>query len=105
MLVANLSYLLSDRKKSTERLITNDDGKDKFYLTDGGLLYTSGPLDRETRDTYMFTVLVGRRGLPRGFRSQQAIQVKVGGKNYFFQFCQNIFFNDLTLYSPVLGEG
>ena len=78
MLVANLSYLLNDRKKNAEHLITNEEGKEKFYLTETGLLYTSGPLDREERDSYMFTVLVGRKGLPRGFRSQQAIQVKVG---------------------------
>ena len=79
VLVANLSYLLED-KKATERLITNVDGKDEFLLTESGLLFTRGPLDREQREVYMFTILVGRRGLRRGGGSQQAIQVKVGWK-------------------------
>ena len=76
-IVANLSDLISETKNAVH-MIANEEGKEKFYLTEEGLLYTKGPLDREERDSYMFTVLAGRRGLPRGFRSQQAFQVKVG---------------------------
>ena len=75
-LLANLSNLLPDNKNS-EHLITGDAAKDKFHVSEGGLLYTSVALDREDKDSYMLTVLVGRRGLPRGFRAQQPIQIKV----------------------------
>jgi hypothetical protein len=75
--VGNLSQLMSERKRGTEHLITSEEAKERFVLTEGGLLYTSGQLDREERDSYMFTILLGRKGLPRGFRGQQAIQVKV----------------------------
>ena len=69
---------MSERKRGTEHLITSEEARQRFLLTEAGLLYTSGPLDREERDSYMFTILLGRKGLPRGFRGQQAIQVKVG---------------------------
>ena len=78
-------------KRNSEQLITSQEGKEKFSLTAGGLLYTSEPLDREERDTYLLTVLVGRRGLPRGFRSQQAIQVKVGNVEFLIKISINIF--------------
>ena len=58
-------------------IVSGNDGRwfsvDKTY----GNIYTKQKLDREERDSYMFTILLGRKGLPRGFRGQQAIQVKV----------------------------
>ena len=73
--VANLSYLLDDN--NTAHLIANGKDRDKFYITDGGVLYTNSPLDREVSDSYMLTVIIGKRGLPRAFRSQSALQIKV----------------------------
>ena len=75
--MGNLSHLMSERKRGTEHLITSEEARERFVLTETGLLYTTGQLDREERDSYMFTILLGRKGLPRGFRGQQAIQVKV----------------------------
>ena len=44
-------------------------------LTEAGLLVTSGPLDREEREVYMVTIVLGRKGLIRG---RQPVQIKVG---------------------------
>ena len=45
-------------------------------LSEAGLLLTARPLDREERDSYMVTMVMGRKGILRG---KQAIQVKVSG--------------------------
>ena len=55
-------------------LIANNEARDTFVLSDAGLLMTARPLDREDRDTYMVTIMMGRKGILRG---KQAIQVKV----------------------------
>ena len=48
----------------------------RFVLSEAGLLLTARPLDREERDSYMVTMVMGRKGILRG---KQAIQVKVSG--------------------------
>ena len=59
----------------TEHLIANHEARDKFVLSETGLLLTSKPLDREERESYMVTIVLGRKGIIRG---KQAVQVKVG---------------------------
>ena len=75
--VANLTTLqLQNRGRGgADHLIANQDAREKFVLTDASLLVTSGPLDREERESYMVTIVLGRKGLIRG---RQAVQVKVG---------------------------
>lgn len=75
-LVANLSILHEHKRKGavTEHLIANHEARDKFILSDSGLLFTNGALDREERDSYMVTIVLGRKGIIRG---KQAVQVKV----------------------------
>jgi hypothetical protein len=106
-LVGNLSHLMSERKRGTEHLITSEEAKQRFLLTEAGLLLTSGQLDREERDSYMFTILLGRKGLPRGFRGQQAIQVKVKEEVTVLLFSDNsswyyIHLNSLFIWKFVL---
>ena len=74
--VANLTTLqLQNRGRGgADHLIANQDAREKFVLTDASLLVTSGPLDREERESYMVTIVLGRKGLIRG---RQAVQVKV----------------------------
>ena len=55
-------------------LIANNEAREKFVLSEAGLLMTARALDREERDTYMVTIVLGRKGILRG---KQAIQVKV----------------------------
>ena len=77
--VANLTTLqLQNRGRvGADHLIANQDAREKFVLTDASLLVTSGPLDREERESYMVTIVLGRKGLIRG---RQAVQVKVGNR-------------------------
>ena len=77
--VANLTTLqLQNRGRAgADHLIANQDAREKFVLTDASLLVTSGPLDREERESYMVTIVLGRKGLIRG---RQAVQVKVGNR-------------------------
>ena len=80
--VANLTTLqLQNRGRGgADHLIANQDAREKFVLTDASLLVTSGPLDREERESYMVTIVLGRKGLIRG---RQAVQVKVGNTASF----------------------
>ena len=55
-------------------LIASNEARDKFILTDSGLLMTTNGLDYEEKDSYMVTIVMGRKGILRG---KQAIQVKV----------------------------
>ena len=75
-LVANLSLLHENKRPGalTEHLIANHEAREAFLLSDAGLLFTSKPLDREDRDSYMVTIVLGRKGIIRG---KQAVQVKV----------------------------
>lgn len=76
-IVANLSIFIHEHKRKgavSAHLIANNEARDKFVLSDAGLLMTSQALDREERDTYMVTTVIGRKGILRG---KQAIQVKV----------------------------
>ena len=92
--VANLTnlQLQSRGRGGADHLIANQDAREKFVLTDASLLVTSGTLDREERESYMVTIVLGRyftapsafphhhlsffcrKGLIRG---RQAVQVKV----------------------------
>ena len=75
--VANLSILIQEHKRKgavSAHLIANNDARDKFVLSDAGLLLTAKPLDFEEKDSYMVTIVMGRKGILRG---KQAIQVKV----------------------------
>ena len=60
--VANLTTLqLQNRGRvGADHLIANQDAREKFVLTDASLLVTSGPLDREERESYMVTIVLGR---------------------------------------------
>ena len=69
VMVANFSQL-----NGAEHLIANHEARDKFILTDEGLLITAVPLDREETESYMITIVLGRKGVIRG---GQALQVKV----------------------------
>ena len=51
------------------------EARGKFVLTEAELLVTSGPLDREEREVYMVTIVLGRKGLIRG---RKPVQIKVG---------------------------
>ena len=75
--VANLSLLIQEHKRKgavSAHLIASNEARDKFILTDSGLLMTTNGLDYEERDSYMVTIVMGRKGILRG---KQAIQVKV----------------------------
>ena len=74
--MANLSLLHENKRPGalTEHLIANHEAREAFLLSDAGLLFTSKPLDREDRDSYMVTIVLGRKGIIRG---KQAVQVKV----------------------------
>ena len=62
------------RGRVSAHLIANNEAREKFVLSEAGLLMTAKALDREERDTYMVTIVLGRKGILRG---KQAIQVKV----------------------------
>lgn len=64
------------RGRVSAHLIANNEAREKFVLSEAGLLMTAKALDREERDTYMVTIVLGRKGILRG---KQAIQVKVSG--------------------------
>lgn len=74
--MANLSLLHENKRKGavSEHLIANHEAREVFLLSDAGLLFTSKPLDREEKDSYMVTIVLGRKGIIRG---KQAVQVKV----------------------------
>ena len=73
--VANLSiYVTEQESRVSAHLIANNEAREKFVLSEAGLLMTARALDREERDTYMVTIVLGRKGILRG---KQAIQVKV----------------------------
>ena len=77
VLVANLTLLEFQSRgdpKFVEYIITSDDAKDKFTITDNGLLYTKVGLDREEQDEYDITIAMGRRGVIRG---KEVLQVRV----------------------------
>ena len=98
--VANLSIFIHEHKRGgggsvSAHLIANDEARERcvlaekyfrrckkifvvfrFVLSEAGLLLTARPLDREERDSYMVTMVMGRKGILRG---KQAIQVKVSG--------------------------
>ena len=77
MLVANLTLLEFQSRgdpKFKEYIITSEDAKDKFTITDNGLLYTKVGLDREEQDEYDVTIAMGRRGVIRG---KEVLQVRV----------------------------
>ena len=77
VLVANLTLLeFQSRGDPTflEYVITSDDAKEKFTITDNGLLYTKIGLDREEQDEYEITIAMGRRGI---IRSKEVLQVRV----------------------------
>ena len=100
-LLANLSHLLAD-PRNTDYLITGEAAKDKFYVTEQGLLYSSQALDREEKASYMVGVVAGRRGRPRGFRAQQPIQIKVDIFFFILPVCSNKFERPLNAdHSPV----
>ena len=60
--VANLTnlQLQSRGRGGADHLIANQDAREKFVLTDASLLVTSGTLDREERESYMVTIVLGR---------------------------------------------
>ena len=74
-LVANLSRMefLNAKNGFKEYFITDDEeAKEKFSITDTGLLYTKVALDREVRDSYD-VVIVNGRGILRGRESIRVI--------------------------------
>ena len=77
VLVANLTLLeFQSRGDPTffEYVITSEDSKEKFTITDNGLLYTKVGLDREVQDEYEITIAMARRGT---IRSKEVLQVRV----------------------------
>ena len=77
MLVANLTLLeFQSRGDPTflEYVITSEDAKEKFTITDNGLLYTKIGLDRETQEEYDISIAMVRRG---EIRSKEVLQVRV----------------------------
>ena len=77
MLVANLTLLeFQSRGDPTflEYVITSEDAKDKFTITDNGLLYTKVGLDREDQEEYEISIAMVRRG---AIRSKDVLQVRV----------------------------
>ena len=63
VLVANLTLLeFQSRGEPSflEYLITNDGAKDKFTITDNGLLYTKVGLDREKNEDYHINIAMAR---------------------------------------------
>lgn len=86
-IVANLSIFLHEHKRKgavSAHLIANNEARDRFVLSDAGLLMTAKALDREERDTYMVTIMLGRKGILRG---KQAIQVKVRRRQNNLRIC------------------
>jgi protocadherin Fat 4 len=83
VLVANLTLLEFQSRGETaflEYIITSSDAKDKFTITDNGLLYTKIGLDREEQDEYEITIAMGRRGIIRG-REVLQVRVRVDDEN------------------------
>ena len=83
ILVANLTLLeFQSRGDPTflEYLITNEDAKDKFTITDNGLLYTKVGLDREEQAEYEINIAMGRRGIIRS-KEVLVVQVKIEDEN------------------------
>ena len=77
VLVANLTLLEFQSRGDPsflEYLITNPEAKDKFTITDNGLLYTKVGLDRENTKEYDITISMSRRG---AVRSKEVLKVKV----------------------------
>jgi hypothetical protein len=75
-LVANLTILAFQRKDPNflEYVITNEEAKDKFSISDTGLLHTKIPLDRELKDSYDVVIAMGKRGVIRG---KEVLRVRV----------------------------
>jgi hypothetical protein len=75
-LVANLTILAFQRKDPNflEYVITNEEAKDKFSISDTGLLHTKVPLDRELKDSYDVVIAMGKRGVIRG---KEVLRVRV----------------------------
>ena len=82
-LVANLTIL--ERKSQNdpgfiEYIITNAEAKDKFTISETGLLHTKVSLDREEKDAYRVVIAMGRRGVIRG-KEVLVVDVQVEDEN------------------------
>ena len=94
-LVANLTILAFQRKDPNflEYVITNEEAKDKFSISDTGLLHTKVPLDRELKDSYDVVIAMGKRGVIRG---KEVLRVRV--HNLFLALDEIQLNNSLIMY-------